>query len=519
MRYLLAVDAGTGSGRAVLFDEKGKQIAVSQAEWTHASDPRFPGSMNFDVDQNWKLLARAIREVLTKSAITPSDVVGISATSMREGIVLYDNHGQELWACANVDARAARQVRALQTSHPDIEKRFYHESGQTFALGAIPRLLWVKEHLPAVYDNTHAVTMLSDWVIKRLSGEIASDPSNAGTTGIFSLKTRQWSPDMTRTLGLRDDFFPQVYESGHVIGQVTASAAKDTGLAPHTPVVMGGGDAQLGSVGLGVVKEGQAAILGGTFWQQEVNMATPKTDPEMNIRVNPHVVEGLSQAEAIVFFAGLTLRWFRDAFCQEEIKRAEAEGVDAYTILESMAREVPAGSRGIIPVFSDEMRYHQWYHAAPSLLNLTLDASRCGKAEIFRALQENAAIVAAANLERIFSFTQVENEFLVFAGGASKGEVWCQILADVTEKPVRVPVVKEATALGTAIAAGKGVGIFENFQRAADELVSWEKEYTPDPANVELYRDVKNRWREAYKPQRELVDRGVTEALWKAPGL
>jgi autoinducer 2 (AI-2) kinase len=361
--------------------------------------------------------------------------------------------------------------------------------------------------------------MLSDWVIKRLSGEIASDPSNAGTTGIFSLKTRQWSPDMTRTLGLRDDFFPQVYESGHVIGQVTASAAKDTGLAPHTPVVMGGGDAQLGSVGLGVVKEGQAAILGGTFWQQEVNMATPKTDPEMNIRVNPHVVEGLSQAEAIVFFAGLTLRWFRDAFCQEEIKRAEAEGVDAYTILESMAREVPAGSRGIIPVFSDEMRYHQWYHAAPSLLNLTLDASRCGKAEIFRALQENAAIVAAANLERIFSFTQVENGFLVFAGGASKGEVWCQILADVTEKPVRVPVVKEATALGTAIAAGKGVGIFENFQRAADELVSWEKEYTPDPANVELYRDVKNRWREAYKPQRELVDRGVTEALWKAPGL
>jgi autoinducer 2 (AI-2) kinase len=361
--------------------------------------------------------------------------------------------------------------------------------------------------------------MLSDWVLARLSGEIASDPSNAGTTGIFSLGTRRWAPEMNRELGLRDDIFPPVYESGTQIGAVTRAAAEQTGLAVGTPVIMGGGDAQLGSVGLGVVEDGQAAILGGTFWQQEVNRAKAVTDPDMNIRVNPHVVPGMSQAEAIVFFAGLMVRWFRDAFCQEERRQAEREGVDTYTILERMAQTVPPGARGIIPIFSDVMRYRNWYHAAPSFLSLNLDPAQCGKAEFFRALQENAAIVAAMNLERIFSFTGVESEFVVFAGGASKGNLWCQIMADVTGRPIRVPEVKEATALGTAIAAGIGAGIYGSFEEAARELVKWEREYTPSSVNHTVYQEVRGRWEQAYQLQRELVDRGITQPLWKAPGL
>lgn len=418
-----------------------------------------------------------------------------------------------------MDARAADEVRDLKQQFPQLEEKFYHVSGQTFALGALPRLLWVKRHMPEVYEKTATVSMLSDWVLASLCSEIATDPSNAGTTGIFSLAKRDWAPEMAKAVGLRDDIYPRAVEPGTVIGRLSAKAEEQTGLPQGLPVVMGGGDVQLGCVGLGVVRPGQTAVLGGTFWQQLVNLPKPVTDPEMNLRVNPHAVPGLSQAEGIAFFIGLVMRWFRDAFCQEEIRIAGERGMDSYTILEQMADKVPPGSRGIIPVFSDEMRYGSWYHAAPSLLNLNIDPALCGKAEIFRALEENAAIVTAANLDRIFSFTGVQTDTLLFAAGASKGSLWCQILADVTGKQVKVPVVKEATALGGAIAAGVGVGLFSSIAEAGETLVRWERDYQPDQERHRIYQEVRERWTEAYAAQRALVDKGITQSMWKAPGL
>ncbi|SQC45007.1 Autoinducer 2 (AI-2) kinase LsrK [Klebsiella pneumoniae] len=145
------------------------------------------------------------------------------------------------------------------------------------------------------------------------------------------------------------------------------------------------------------------------------------------------------------------MRWFRDAFCAEEKLIAERLGVDAYSLLEEMASRVPAGSHGVMPIFSDAMHFKQWYHAAPSFINLSIDPEKCNKATLFRALEENAAIVSACNLAQISQFSGVTFESLVFAGGGSKGALWSQILSDVTGLPVRVPVVREATALGCAI--------------------------------------------------------------------
>ncbi|WP_368746800.1 FGGY-family carbohydrate kinase, partial [Klebsiella aerogenes] len=188
----------------------------------------------------------------------------------------------------------------------------------------------------------------------------------------------------------------------------------------------------LGCLGLGVVRAGQTAVLGGTFWQQVVNLPQVRTDPQMNIRVNPHVIPGMAQAESISFFTGLTMRWFRDAFCAEEKLIAERLGVDAYSLLEEMASRVPAGSHGVMPIFSDAMHFKQWYHAAPSFINLSIDPEKCNKATLFRALEENAAIVSACNLAQISQFSGVTFESLVFAGGGSKGALWSQILSDVT---------------------------------------------------------------------------------------
>ncbi|MDF1877281.1 autoinducer-2 kinase [Sulfurimonas sp. SAG-AH-194-L11] len=516
----MAIDAGTGSVRAVIFDTKGNQISVSQAEWTHLEEEGVANSMSFDFVKNWNLVCVCIKESIKKAKINADDILALSATSMREGIVLYDKDGKELWAVANVDARASDEVKYLKENFKGIEEEFYAKSGQTFALGGLPRIMWLKNNRPKIYEKVANISMIGDWILGKLSGVIATDPSNGGTTGVFSLSKRIWDKEMATKVGLKDDIFPSVLEVGEVMGLVSQSASSETGLSTSTQVVMGGGDVQLGSAGLGVVEAGDVAVLGGSFWQQVVNIPKETKPPkDMAIRVNPHVVSALSQAEGITFFSGLVMRWFRDAFCDMEKLEAQKRGIDVYTLLEEKAKEVPVGSYDIMPIFSDTMKYGKWYHAAPSFLNLSIDANICNRASMFRSLEENAAIVSSINLEKIKEFSGIEIEEIVFAGGASRGELWSQILADVTGYRVKIPKVTEATALGAAMAAGVGCGIYKDLVSAAKELVVWDKTYEPNRENKKIYDVIKIKWQKAYQAQLKLVDENITTSMWKAPGI
>jgi autoinducer 2 (AI-2) kinase len=520
MSYLMAIDAGTGSVRAVIFDTKGNQISVAQEEWMHLAEDGVPNSMSFDFKANWQLAIGCIKKAIKDAEINSEDIKALSATSMREGIVLYDEKGEELWAVANVDARADKEVKYLKENFDGIEEEFYQASGQTFALGALPRILWLKNNRPKLYERVAKISMIGDWILAKLSSEIATDPSNAGTTGIFSLNSRDWMPSMAKKVGLKDDIFVPCVEVGTSIGNVTTSASVETGLSTKTKVVMGGGDVQLGSAGLGVVEVGDVAILGGSFWQQVVNITSDTKPPkDMDIRVNSHVIPKQSQAEGITFFSGLVMRWFRDAFCEMEKLQAKEQDVDAYELLEQKAKNVPVGSHGIIPIFSDSMKYGKWYHASPSFLNLSLDSEICNKASMFRSLQENAAIVSSINLEKIKEFTNLKIETIVFAGGASRGALWSQILADVTGCTIKIPRVTEATALGAAMAAGVGAGIYESITDAAKKLVVWDKEYEPNMSNKKIYDKLKIKFEKAYEAQLKLVDDNITTSMWKAPGL
>ncbi len=517
MKYLMAIDAGTGSVRAVIFDENGIQISMAQSEWTHLEEDGVPNSMSFGCDTNWELTQNCIKEAIKDANIDAKDIVSVSSTSMREGIVLYDKDGIELFAVANVDARADKEVKYLKENFAGIEEEFYKLSGQTFALGALPRIMWLKNNKPKVYEKVTSISMISDWILYKLSGVIASDPSNGGTAGIFSLEKRDWVASMASKVGIKDDIFPKTFEVGTVIGNVTNSSC---GLDSSTLVTMGGGDVQLGSAGLGVVELGDVAVLGGSFWQQVVNIPSTTIPPEnLGIRVNPHVIAHQSQAEGITFFSGLVMRWFRDAFCDMEKLEAKERNIDVYQVLEEKASKVPLGSNGIIPIFSDSMRYGKWYHAAPSFLNLSIDPDVCNRASMFRSLQENACIVSDINLKKIEKFSGIKAKTIVFAGGASKGALWCQILADVTGCTVKIPKVTEATALGAAMAAGVGANIYEDLKSAAKKLVVWDKEYTPNMDNHKDYKSIKNNWQKAYDEQLKLVDSNITTSMWKAPGL
>lgn len=519
MGYLLAIDAGTGSGRAVIFDEFGKQLGVGQEEWNHNGEEGVAGAMNFDTQNGWALICRCIKKAVIEANINASDIKAVTATSMREGIVLYDKDGNEIWAVANVDSRAGAEVAAMKEKFAGVEEQFYARSGQTFALGALPRLMWLKNNKPSVYEKAAHLTMIDTWVLQKFSGIFACDPSNGGTTGVWELSKRDFARDMASKVGLNGDIFPKVFEPGTIIGEVTQKAANESGLAAGTPVVMGGGDVQMGSAGLGIVREGECAVLGGTFWQQVINIKDGTVDPSMNLRINPHVIKGLSQAEGITFFAGMVMRWFRDTLALKEKDEAARLGIDAYAHLEKLALSVPAGSHGIIPIFSDAMKYGKWIHAAPSFLNLPFDSEKMGIASLFRSLQENAAIVSAVNLEAVAKFSGANPKEIVFAGGAAKGFLWPQILADVTGLPIKTPVVKEATSLGAAFAAGSAVGVYKNIEEAADSLVKWDKEFTPSMENKKIYDEAKHKWQTAYSKMLELLDDGTTTPMWKAPGL
>jgi len=517
MKYLMAIDAGTGSIRAVIFDTNGKEISFAQKEWEHKAQKDIANSMNFDFKKNWELVKWCIDKSIKKANINPKDILSLSATSMREGIILYDKNGKEIWGVANVDARASKQVKELKTKYKGIEQKFYNISGQTFALGAIPRILWLKQNNKELYKKVATISMIGDWILAKLSSKIVVDPSNAGTTGIFNLKTRDWETSMMDEVGLNSNIFPPCLETGTVISKVVN---KETLLNSNTLVVAGGGDVQLGSAGLGVVEKNQVAILGGSFWQQVVNIPNDtKLPKDMNIRVNPHVIKGLSQAEGITFFSGLVLRWFRDVFCELEQLEAKNKNCDVYTILENKAKDIKAGSNGIMPIFSDDMKYGKWYHASPSFINLNIDKDICNKYTMFKSLQENACIVSNINLKKIKKFSKVSFDTIVFASGASKGALWCQTLADVTNCKIVVPKVKEATALGAAMSAGVGACIFKDIKEAVDKVVVFEKEYIPNKKNYTIYKNITKKWKKIYKEQLKLVDNNLTTSMWKAPGI
>jgi autoinducer 2 (AI-2) kinase len=515
--YLAAIDAGTGSGRCVIFDPEGRQVAIASREWTHPSIPEYPGAFVFQTARNWPLICEAIREAIDRAKIRPDEIRGISATSMREGMVLYDEAGKEIWACPNVDSRANNEV--AQMIRKGLAKKIYFKAGDWLAITSPPRFLWIKKHEPEIFKKTAKMTMISDWILHRLTGKFATDPSIGSSSNLFQLSKRTWSDEIIDWCSLPRSIFPEVREPGTVLGEVTAEAATETGFKAGTPVVVGGADTQLGLIGISAVQPYDSATIGGTFWQQTVVTEKPIIDPKVRLRTLCHAVQGMWMTEGIGFLCGLTMRWFRDAFCEREKEIAAREGVDAYYVLEKQAEAVPPGANGVIPIFSDVMNGKRWIHASPSFVQFNINRpDQSGRRECFRAIEESAAYVAHGHLRILDSITRRKTRGVVFCGGASKGFLWPQILCDVLGIEVKVPVVKESTALGAAICAGVGVGIFHDLKDAAKRLVKWERTLEPNEQNHQKYLKLYDRWSKVYRHELKIAEEGLVQPLFRAAG-
>jgi autoinducer-2 kinase len=514
---LLALDAGTGSCRAVLFALDGSQVGMAQREWSHAELPGVPGSQVFDTETNWKLIAECVRQVLTQTGVDASAIQALSTTSMREGMVLYDRAGQDLWACPNVDSRAG--VEAGELVEHGLAETIYREGGDWVAITAPARLLWIQRHEPELFSKVQHLTMLADWITHRLTGEFVTDPSIGSSSGMFDLGRRVWSEKVIDICGMRGDVFPTVREPGTVAGGVSASAAAATGLKPGTRVVVGGADTQLGLVGIGVVDPGRFTVVGGTFWQQTIGLSEAMIDPKARLRTLCHALPGQWMMEGIGFYCGLSMRWFRDAFCDLEKLEAERTGVDAYTLMERAAMDVPPGSNGVIGILSNLMVASRWIHASPAFVQFNLgDPAHSGKKECVRAIEEAAAYVSLGHLRVIEEITGEPIEHAVFTGGASKGKLWPRIMADVLGLPVKVPRVKESTALGAAMFAGIGAGLYPDVATAAGRVVSFEATIDPQPEVHSRYGELYEQWTSIYAAQLALVEDGLLKPLWRAAG-
>ena len=515
--YLAAIDAGTGSGRCAIFDREGRQVAIAGREWSHRQITEFPGAFVFETSKNWRLICESTREAIQQAGISPDEIAAVSATSMREGMVLYDSAGREIWACPNVDSRAGAEVS--QMIRKGLAKKIYFTAGDWLAITSPPRFLWIKRHSPETYRKMAKVTMISDWVLYRLSGKFVTDPSAGSSSNLFQLSKRSWSDEIIEWCGLRREIFPDVKESGTLLGGVTDLAGAETGLKAGTPVVVGGADTQLGLVGVGAVHPYDSTTIGGTFWQQTVVTRKPVLDPKIRLRTLCHAVPGEWMTEGIGFLCGLTTRWFRDAFCEREKEIAAREGVDPYYLLEKQAEEVEPGSNGVVPIFSDVMNAKRWIHASPSFIQFDINRpEQSGRKECFRAIEESAAYVARGHLRILESITKRKTRALVFCGGASKGFLWPQILSDVLGIMVKVPVVKESTALGAAICAGVGVGVFRDMGEAVRRVVKWEQTFEPNAANHKKYQKLYDEWSKVYSHALRMAEAGLVRPMFRAAG-
>ena len=514
---LLAIDAGTGSCRAVLFDLQGAQVAIGQREYKHRELPGAPGSQVFDTETNWRLICECVHEALASSSSSAERIVAISATSMREGMVLYDARGREIWACPNVDSRADTEAAELVGS--GAAEEIYALAGDWVSITAPARFRWIARHQPDVFAEIAHIGMLGDWVLKKLSGSYVTDPSLGSSSGMFELASRDWSDRVLELCGLERSVFPMVVECGSVVGAVTQQAAAETGLLVGTPVVSGGADTQLALLGIGVSQPGAFTIVGGSFWQHTVVLDQPLIDERARLRTLCHTEPGRWMMEGIGFYCGIVMRWFRDAFCQLEKAEAERAGVDVYSLLESRAAQVPPGANGIVGVFSNVMQASRWIHASPGFVGFDVaNPDRSGPTECFRAIEESAAYVSRGHLGVIEELADLRVEEAVLTGGAAKGTLWPQIVADVLDLPVRIPVIKESTALGAAIYAGVGAGLYRDAASTADRLVRFEHTFAPQPEAVSIYNELFDRWLELYRRSLEMSEAGLVRPLWRAAG-
>jgi xylulokinase len=478
--YILAHDLGTTGNKSTLCSTGG-QIAASCFSPYETRYLR-PNWAEQDPADWVRAVCSATRDLLAKTNIQPGEIAVISLSGHMQGATLVDRDGTPLrpsilWA----DQRASIQANAIANTIGADET--YRLTGSRVSPAyTAAKLMWVRDNQPEVFARLFKVLQCKDYIAHFLTGEFATDYSDASLTQLLDLEKRTWAWDMLSALGISASLMPDLHPSSAVIGPATRAAADATGLKQGTPVVIGGGDGSCATVGACSIQEGDIYnYIGSSSWMamttaQPVLDAEQRTFNMMHLDPNLYVAVGSMQA------AGGAYTWL------EEQLRAPGEIEPDYASLDQAAASCPPGGNGLLflPYLLGE-RSPYWNPAARgAFIGLTMPD---GRAEMARAVLEGVGLNLRIILETLQS-KRVQVDEMRLIGGGSKSAVWRQILANIYELPITVlDLPYAATALGAAIAGGVGVGIYPDYSVA--QKLAPATEYTqPQPQTYPLYREL-----------------------------
>jgi xylulokinase len=443
--HFMAIDLSTTACKVLIFNSDG--IPVAEA---HRAMPLFypkPDWIEADADDWWSLTVECIREALRQ--VPSSQIAGIGVCGLMHVMLPVDSSGEPLdRAMLWMDQRCKSQCEWIK------DKNSSDWLIPTYV--SAPKLRWILENKPEVIDKTYKFMFGKDYIRMKLTGEFATDESDAGGSALFDGRNKRWSSEMLQLIGISEDKMLPIKESSEIAGYVTESASEETGLAVGTPVVIGSSDVRCTLIGVNIYTPKRVCLYMGTAAWVSISDENGS----------------LNWGGATATF-GVGLRWCREMF----------DELMSYSEMVELAQDVPPGSEGLI--FFPHLMGERWpkfnSYAKGTIFGLTLSHR---KKHVIRAILEGNAYLIRQIIEG-YGIQRIEN--ITATGGGTKSKLWLQIIADVTQKTVSIPEVTEATALGAAMLAAVGIGAFATLDDAMKQWVHIHDVCVPDGKRKEIY--------------------------------
>ncbi len=495
--YLLAHDLGTSGNKATLYFIDGELIDSCTVPYpTHY----FNGNWSEQNPEHWW---RAICESSQKltAKIDASEIGVISLSGQMMGCTPVDKNGKALRpSILYSDQRATKQAEFLLEKIG--QKSFYDIIGHRISPSyTLEKLMWIRDNEPELFKNTRHTLCAKDYINFRLTGEFATDYSDASGTNAFDLNTFTWSSKIIETAQIDESLFPRAANSTEILGTITKEAAKATGLKEGTPVAIGGGDGSCAGVGVGCIKPGTAYnYLGSSSWIA-LTVEKPIVDEQMRTMNWAHCVPGYLHPSGTMQTAGSSHTWLKDTLCEPEKMIAEKSGQSPFVLIEELIKQSPIGSNGILflPYMLGERT--PWWNpdARGAFVGLNLASSR---ADMARSVLEGITM----NLGYIVNiFRQhVPIETITVIGGGAQSAFWRQMMADIYDCKIEtLNFQEEATSMGAAVIGGVGAGLLPGFE-VINRFIKVVDSVEPNSENQKRYRQLQPIFEQTYLSLKEV---------------
>jgi xylulokinase len=472
--YVLAIDLGTTNCKTLLIDHQLKVHKKISIEYP-VSIPQ-PGWSEQNPGDWWDIVKKTIKHVTKEFSAEAIKAIGISG--QMHGLVTLDKNNQPirpaiLWN----DQRSAPQCQQIYQAVGGKEGLLNFTNNPMLPGYTGGKILWLRDNEPNLYEQISHILLPKDYIGHKLTGNISTDVSDASGTGLFDVRQRTWAYDLIKTLGLPIEWFPQVYESTEIIGEISKEISTETGLAVGTPVIAGGGDAVMQTVGSGATTGNVALVVIGTGGNVTVSTKHVIENPGSKLQVFCHVIPNQWVAMGVIISAGSSLKWFRDNLATAEVQLANDLGKDPYEIIIDIAEKSHPGSNGLIflPYLQGERCPYTNPHASGAFVGLKANTR---KSHVIRAIMEGVTFALRDVLE-VFISLDIKPNLIHTSGGGSASPLWRQMQADIFGREVTMlEFGTDASALGAGILAGT-VAAFWSSVEEAESLIP--KRYTEKP--------------------------------------